>query len=143
MVHTLLSMWDLPAPGGELMSLALAGGFFTTEPPGTLEAWTLVVCPPVRTVASHPIRRAVSKNLESSLPRSPVSYSSISRYLESISSFSHVLQTPPAAVKLQFSCLSLSETKNRCSPCSDLPRTSWWRGWWQRVKAELSDLGFV
>ena len=28
------SMWDLPRPGVELLSLALAGGFFTTEPPG-------------------------------------------------------------------------------------------------------------
>ena len=28
------SMWDLPKPGIELMSPALAGGFLTTEPPG-------------------------------------------------------------------------------------------------------------
>ena len=28
------SMWDLPGPGIEPMSPALAGGFFTTEPPG-------------------------------------------------------------------------------------------------------------
>ena len=28
------SLWDLPGPGFELMSLALTGGFFTTEPPG-------------------------------------------------------------------------------------------------------------
>ena len=27
------SMWDLPRPGTELMSPALAGTFFTTEPP--------------------------------------------------------------------------------------------------------------
>ena len=27
-------MWDLPGPGIEPMSNALAGGFFTTEPPG-------------------------------------------------------------------------------------------------------------
>ena len=27
-------MWDLPGPGIEPVSLALAGGFFTTEPPG-------------------------------------------------------------------------------------------------------------
>ena len=27
-------MWDLPQPGIKLMSPALAGGFFTTEPPG-------------------------------------------------------------------------------------------------------------
>ena len=27
-------MWDLPGPGIEPMSPALAGGFFTTEPPG-------------------------------------------------------------------------------------------------------------
>ena len=27
-------MWDLPRPGIERVSLALAGGFFTTEPPG-------------------------------------------------------------------------------------------------------------
>ena len=30
----LLPTWDLPAPGIEPMSPALAGGFFTTEPPG-------------------------------------------------------------------------------------------------------------
>ena len=27
-------MWDPPGPGIEFMSSALAGGFFTTEPPG-------------------------------------------------------------------------------------------------------------
>ena len=27
-------MWDLPTPGIELVSPALAGGFFTTKPPG-------------------------------------------------------------------------------------------------------------
>ena len=27
-------MWDPPGPGIEPMSPALAGGFFTTEPPG-------------------------------------------------------------------------------------------------------------
>ena len=27
-------MWDLPGSGIEPLSLALAGGFFTTEPPG-------------------------------------------------------------------------------------------------------------
>ena len=30
-----LSTWDLPRPGIEPMSLDLAGGFFTTEPPGS------------------------------------------------------------------------------------------------------------
>ena len=30
-------MWDLPGSGIEPMSLALAGGFFTTEPPGNTE----------------------------------------------------------------------------------------------------------
>ena len=30
----LCSMWDLPGPGIEPASPALAGGFFTTEPPG-------------------------------------------------------------------------------------------------------------
>ena len=30
----LLHMWDLPRPGIEPVSLALAGRFFTTEPPG-------------------------------------------------------------------------------------------------------------
>ena len=27
-------MWDLPGPGIKPVSPALAGGFFTTEPPG-------------------------------------------------------------------------------------------------------------
>ena len=30
----LCSVWDLPGPGNEPVSPALAGGFFTTEPPG-------------------------------------------------------------------------------------------------------------
>ena len=34
-------MWDLPGPGIELMSPALAGRFFTTEPPGKLWPHTL------------------------------------------------------------------------------------------------------
>ena len=29
-------MWDLPGPGVEPMSPALAGGFYTTEPSGKL-----------------------------------------------------------------------------------------------------------
>ena len=32
---------DLPDPGIEPMSPALAGGFFTTEPPGKLYMWNL------------------------------------------------------------------------------------------------------
>ena len=33
--------WDLPGPGLKLMSPALAGGFFTTEPPGKLQSLSL------------------------------------------------------------------------------------------------------
>ena len=33
-VQLLRSMWDLPRPGLEPVSPALAGGFLTTEPPG-------------------------------------------------------------------------------------------------------------
>ena len=36
-------MWDLPRPGVEPMSPALAGGFFTTGPPGKSEAGILSV----------------------------------------------------------------------------------------------------
>ena len=32
--HELSCKWDLPRPGIEPVSSALAGGFFTTEPPG-------------------------------------------------------------------------------------------------------------
>jgi len=31
-------MWNLPEPGIEPVSPSLAGGFFTTEPPGNLPA---------------------------------------------------------------------------------------------------------
>jgi len=34
MAYLFHGMWDLPRPGIEPTSLALAGGFFTTEPPG-------------------------------------------------------------------------------------------------------------
>ena len=34
--YLLCSMWDFPAPGTEPVFPALAGGFFTTEPPGKL-----------------------------------------------------------------------------------------------------------
>ena len=30
----LFNMWDIPGPGVELIFPALAGGFFTTDPPG-------------------------------------------------------------------------------------------------------------
>ena len=33
-VQLLCGLWGLPGPGVELMSPALAGRFFTTEPPG-------------------------------------------------------------------------------------------------------------
>ena len=32
-------MWDLPRPGVELVSSALAGGFLTTAPPGTSQVF--------------------------------------------------------------------------------------------------------
>ena len=32
-------MWDLPGSGTELVSPALAGGFFTIEPPGKPIDW--------------------------------------------------------------------------------------------------------
>ena len=38
MAELLCSMWDLPRPGIKPRSLALAGGFFITEPPG--KPWT-------------------------------------------------------------------------------------------------------
>ena len=31
-------MWDLPGPGIELVSPAVTGGFFTTEPLGKLQS---------------------------------------------------------------------------------------------------------
>ena len=37
------SMWDLPRPGIKPMPPALAGGFFTTGPPGKSEAGILSV----------------------------------------------------------------------------------------------------
>ena len=37
----LRGMWDLPRPGLEPMSPALAGRFSTTAPPGKPEAWSL------------------------------------------------------------------------------------------------------
>ena len=36
-------MWDLPGPGLELVSPALAGGFLTTAPPGKSLFFFLVV----------------------------------------------------------------------------------------------------
>ena len=40
-------MWDLPGPGIKPMSPALAGGFFTTEPPEKPQQHTLNICPPL------------------------------------------------------------------------------------------------
>ena len=37
--QVLQRMWDLPGPGIELVSPALGGGFFTTEPPGRILEW--------------------------------------------------------------------------------------------------------
>ena len=51
-------MWDLPGSGIEFTSLALAGGFFTTEPPvkptqrGVLTDFAGFL--PVYTASSHP-----------------------------------------------------------------------------------------
>ena len=35
-------MWDLPGPGLEPVSPALAGGFLTTAPPGKPPPWVLM-----------------------------------------------------------------------------------------------------
>ena len=37
----LCSLWDPPGPGIEPVPPALAGGFFTTEPPGNPKKWLL------------------------------------------------------------------------------------------------------
>ena len=44
--HLLCSIWDLPGPGIEPMSPALAGGFLTHEPPGNspMAGWTDFHC---------------------------------------------------------------------------------------------------
>ena len=39
--YLLRSMWDLPGPGLEPVSLALAGGFLTSVPPGKSLPWSL------------------------------------------------------------------------------------------------------
>ena len=39
-------MWDLPQPGLEPVSPALAGGFLTTEPPGKPSLLDLILYPP-------------------------------------------------------------------------------------------------
>ena len=36
-------MWDLPGPGIEPMSPALAGGFLTTAPPGKPENFVIII----------------------------------------------------------------------------------------------------
>ena len=38
----LRGMWDLPGPGLNTVSPALAGGFFTAEPPGKSRQWLFV-----------------------------------------------------------------------------------------------------
>ena len=38
-IYLFLSTWDPPKPGNKPLSPALAGGFFTTEPPGKPLAW--------------------------------------------------------------------------------------------------------
>ena len=53
-------MWDLPGPGLEHMSPALAGGFLTTAPPGkspTLNSWWPTFPPYLLLLGLHPIRR--------------------------------------------------------------------------------------
>ena len=40
--YLLRSMWDLPGPGLEPVSPALAGGFLTTEPPGKSHVFVLI-----------------------------------------------------------------------------------------------------
>ena len=44
-------MWDLPGPGLEPVTPALAGGFLTTAPPGKSQAWVLDLIPTLRSHA--------------------------------------------------------------------------------------------
>ena len=48
----LRSMWDLPRPGLEPVSPALAGGFLTTAPPGKPMTWSLMAANAVNDAAS-------------------------------------------------------------------------------------------
>ena len=43
-VHGLLGMWDLPRPGVEPVSTALAGGFFTIEPSRKPSYFYCIIC---------------------------------------------------------------------------------------------------
>ena len=45
----LRGMWDLPGPGLEPMSPALAGGFLTTAPPGKAHSVILLMCVHIHT----------------------------------------------------------------------------------------------
>ena len=38
-------MWNLPGPGMELVSPAVAGGFLTTGPPGKSDTWLMILSP--------------------------------------------------------------------------------------------------
>ena len=49
-------MWDLPEPGLEPVSPALAGGFLTTAPPG--KSWEPVLMAAPRSIF-QPVRKAV------------------------------------------------------------------------------------
>ena len=42
-------MWDLPRPGIKPVSSALAGGFFTTKPPGKLKYLWIVAIKDIET----------------------------------------------------------------------------------------------
>ena len=60
-------MWDLPGPGPEPVSPALAGGFLTTEPPGKPHAYFLVVKTIVRESFKYVIQIAHSAYLLSTM----------------------------------------------------------------------------
>ena len=62
----LLGMWELPGPGLEPVSPALAGGFLTTVPPGTSQTYdSLTLCelhPALPCSKSPPVAFAFQKN---------------------------------------------------------------------------------
>ena len=64
----LRGMWDLPGPGLERVSPALAGGFLTTEPPGKSPMTILI--PQGLFLSSHPKMKLLRTKKEILLPNS-------------------------------------------------------------------------
>ena len=136
-------MWDLPGPGIEPMSPALAGGFLPTAPPGKSQCIKILLCH-VRLYQAHSqiggkaaamiFHTIVERTLNGPRSKKHWFYSQCSTFLQG----SHLTLFPNSQIKRIRLLVRMSNCRS-CTERSDLSRTD--AGIQCRLKQDSQEFG--